>query len=89
MRFGAGDHEAYDWAREFDTWVEQHVSTGNLAALHDFQSLGSVAVQAHPSYEHYLPLLYAAGAARSTDTPRFFNAGYQAAAISMRSVLWS
>jgi 4,5-DOPA dioxygenase extradiol len=47
-------------------------------------------VQAHPTYEHYLPLLYAAGAVDpARDQARFFNEDFQAASISMRSVIWS
>ena len=52
------------------------------------KGLGAVAKQAHPTHEHYLPLLYAAGAVQPTEMPRFFNTGYQSASISMRSVLW-
>jgi 4,5-DOPA dioxygenase extradiol len=88
MRPGTGPNEAYDWATQFDTGVQEQISTGQLDTLQNFQTLGAVAQQSHPTYEHYLPLLYAAGAARSTDKPRFFNTGYQGAAISMRTVLW-
>ena len=88
MRRDAADNEAYDWAVQFDTVVQEQISKGQLDALQNFQTLGPVAQQAHPTYEHYLPLLYAAGAARTSDSPRFFNTGYQGAAISMRSVLW-
>jgi 4,5-DOPA dioxygenase extradiol len=56
--------------------------------LQDFLKLGEVAKMAHPTYEHYFPLLYAAGAAKPSEMPRFFNTGFQAASISMRSVLW-
>jgi 4,5-DOPA dioxygenase extradiol len=89
MRPGSTANEAYEWASEFDTLVQEQIQSGQLGTLQNFQALGAVAHQAHPTYEHYLPLLYAAGAARSTDSPRFFNTGYQGAAISMRSVLWS
>lgn len=61
---------------------------GQLDQLPKFQSLGAVAQQAHPSHEHYLPLLVAAGAVRQDEMPRFFNTGFQSASISMRSVLW-
>jgi len=88
MRRDAADNEAYDWASEFDTLVQDQIKKGELNTLQNFQALGAVAQQAHPTYEHYLPLLYAAGAARKTDMPRFFNTGYQGAAISMRSVVW-
>jgi 4,5-DOPA dioxygenase extradiol len=87
-RDGATANEAYDWAKEFDAVVQGQIAKGQLDALAQFQSLGSVAKSAHPSHEHYLPLLYAAGAARANEMPRFFNVGFQEASISMRSVLW-
>ncbi len=88
MRPSAADNQAYDWAMEFDSLVQGQIESGQLDTLQNFQALGAIAQQAHPSYEHYLPLLYAAGGARITDTPRFFNTGYQGASISMRSVIW-
>ena len=89
MKRDAAHNEAYDWAMEFDRTVEAHVQTGNLAALQNFQKLGHVAQLAHPTFEHYLPLLYAAGAATNNDSVRFFNTDFQGASISMRSVIWS
>jgi 4,5-DOPA dioxygenase extradiol len=53
-----------------------------------FQSWGEMAQLAHPTYEHYLPLLLAAGAAEAGEPVRFFNEGYQGASIAMRSILW-
>jgi len=87
-REGTAANEAYDWATEFDAVVQNQIKKGQLDALPNFQSLGAVAQQAHPSHDHYLPLLYAAGAARASEMPRFFNTGFQSASISMRSVLW-
>ena len=87
-RQDAAVNEAYDWAQEFDSVVQNQIKKGQLDALQNFLSLGAVAQQAHPSHDHYLPLLYAAGAARSSEMPRFFNTGFQSASISMRSVLW-
>lgn len=87
-RRGTGPNEAYDWASEFDTVVQDQIKKGQLGALAQFQKLGAVAQQAHPTHEHYLPLLYAAGAAQASEMPRFFNTGFQSASISMRSVLW-
>ena len=88
MRWGAPDGQAYDWAQAFDAHVAGLVEKGDLRALGDFQQLGAMAQQAHPTYDHYLPLLYAAGAAEPGDTPRFFNDSFQGASISMRSILW-
>jgi 4,5-DOPA dioxygenase extradiol len=87
-RRGSVPNEAYDWAAEFDTVVQEQIKKGQLDALQNFLGLGAVAKQAHPTHEHYLPLLYAAGAVQPTEMPRFFNTGYQSASISMRSVLW-
>lgn len=84
MRPGA----PYDWAQEFDAITAKHLETGHLDALVNFQQLGSVALQAHPTYDHYLPLLYAAGAADGTDPLRTFNDSFQLGSISMRSTVW-
>ena len=89
MQRSAADNQAYDWAIEFDGWVAEQIKSGHNAALVDFQKLGAVAQMAHPSYDHYLPLLYAAGAANADDQVEFFNEGHQLASIAMRSVIWS
>jgi 4,5-DOPA dioxygenase extradiol len=88
VRRGVADNEAYDWAQAFDAAIQKQIANGQLGELQNFQSLGEVARLAHPTYEHYLPLLYAVGAASANEMPRFFNTGFQAASISMRSVLW-
>jgi 4,5-DOPA dioxygenase extradiol len=88
MNRAAKSNEAYDWNVEFDTVVQNQIKNGQLDALQNFLNLGPLAKLAHPTHEHYLPLLYAAGAVQPKEMPRFFNTGYQGAAISMRSVLW-
>lgn len=88
MRLGAGVNATYPWAHAFDARVAQLVRDGRLEALADFAQWGEQARQAHPTHEHYLPLLYAAGAAREGEGVRFFNTGFQAASISMRSMCW-
>ena len=88
MQRGATGNEAFDWALEFDQTIGGYLQQGNLAALQNFQKLGSLALMAHPTYEHYLPLLYAAGAVDSNEKMRFFNTTFQAGSISMRSVVW-
>jgi 4,5-DOPA dioxygenase extradiol len=85
---GAAAHQAYDWALEFDQTIGGQVQQGQLDALQNFQKLGSLATMAHPSYEHFLPLLYAAGAVAPGEQPEFFNTSFQLASISMRSMLW-
>ncbi|QIM51858.1 4,5-DOPA dioxygenase extradiol [Hydrogenophaga crocea] len=84
----APDDQAYDWAIDFDQRVAEAVAAGDPERLAGFQQWGDSARLSHPSHDHYLPLLYAAGAAEPGEAVRFFNEGFQAASISMRSMVW-
>lgn len=84
----ASSTQAYPWAIEFDQHAKGLIEKGELAALADFQQLGSIAQLAHPTHDHYLPLLHAAGAVHPGEPVRFFNESYQAGSIAMRSVVW-
>ena len=88
MQMGAASNQTYDWAQEFDQSVANDLQSGNLAALQNFQALGAVAQLAHPTHEHFLPLLYCAGAVDAGEETEFFSTSFQAASISMRSVIW-
>ena len=88
MQRGAAGNQAYDWALEFDHTTGGYLQQGNLAALQNFLKLGQLTKMAHPSHEHYLPLLYAAGAVDAKEPMRFFNTSFQGGSISMRSVVW-
>ena len=88
MQRGAQGHQAYDWALEFDQTMGGYLQQGNLEALQNFQKLGALAKMAHPTHEHFLPLLYAAGAVESREPMRFFNTNFQGGSISMRSMIW-
>ena len=89
MQRSAPVNQAFDWTIQFDQWVAAQISAGDNESLVDFQQQGETAQLAHPSYDHYLPLLYAAGAAQADDTVEFFNEGYQLASMAMRSVVWN
>lgn len=89
MHRGAPDNQAYDWALDFDHWVAGLIAEGRLEELANFLQHGELARLAHPTYDHFLPLLYAAGAAHAKEDAEFFNAGFQGASISMRSVIWA
>jgi 4,5-DOPA dioxygenase extradiol len=57
------------WAREFDDWAADALSRFDVDALLDFQKRAPEARTALPTWEHYAPVLIAAGAA-SGATPR-------------------
>lgn len=88
MRRDLGPDQAYDWAVAFDGAIAAHIERGEFDSLAGFQAMGSIAQLSQPTHEHYLPLLYAAGAASPGEPVRFFNASWQAGSISMRSVVW-
>jgi len=53
-----------NWAREFDAWVGEAIGRRDLDALANFQTRGPGAKLAHPTWEHYAPLLIAMGASQ-------------------------
>jgi 4,5-DOPA dioxygenase extradiol len=54
------------WAKDFDAWAADAISRFDIDALREFQSRCPAAANALPTYEHYAPLLFAAGAASGT-----------------------
>jgi 4,5-DOPA dioxygenase extradiol len=86
MRHGA---EAFDWAREFDSLIASSIMDRDFARLADINPRDPLTRIAHPTIEHFLPLLYTLGAAEEADTPSFFTEGFDLGSISMRSVLFS
>jgi 4,5-DOPA dioxygenase extradiol len=51
------------WAREFDAWAADALLRLDVDALVDFRARAPAVEQALPSWEHYAPVLVAAGAA--------------------------
>ncbi len=74
-----------DWAIEFDQKIAAAVMSGDHAPAVDFLALGELATLAHPSYDHFLPLLYSLGLATDGGSVRTFCEGFQWPGISMRS----
>jgi 4,5-DOPA dioxygenase extradiol len=88
MSYGRHDLSTPAWAGEFDADVARAVEQHDLAFL-----AGAVETpagrMAHPSLDHYLPLLYAAGAADESDVVRFPITGFDLGSLSMRAVLFT
>jgi 4,5-DOPA dioxygenase extradiol len=61
FRSSSGHDEAY--AAEFAAWVREAVAKGDSQRLRQTLTLAPHAERAHPTTEHFLPLLVAAGAA--------------------------
>jgi 4,5-DOPA dioxygenase extradiol len=58
-----------EYAQAFADWVADALARGDVDALVDYRGQAPFAVRAHPTEEHYLPLLVAVGAS-SPDEPR-------------------
>ena len=80
------DPEPYAWATEFDRMVKARILARDHGPLVRFTGLTDAHL-AHPTSEHYLPLLYILGAA-GDDNPRFFNETIFAGSVSMRGVVF-
>jgi len=50
------------WAKEFDAWATEALERLDVDALKDFQTRAPAAETALPTWEHYAPVLVAAGA---------------------------
>jgi 4,5-DOPA dioxygenase extradiol len=77
--------QPYDWALEFHSLVKQAVLERDDQMLIDFDKFGSLGKMAHPSYDHYLPLLYSLGLRMPDDDVAFFNDDFDLGSISMLS----
>lgn len=79
----------YDWANSFDEFVKNQIDSHQFNELINYQKLGSIASLAHPSNDHYIPLLYTLGLSDKNDSHQFFNAHFDLGSVSMRSVIFS
>jgi len=77
--------EPYDWAEDFDARAAQAISQRDFGALAKPFSLARTLPLAHPTLEHYLPVLFPLGVADDKDKLGFFNASIDMGSISMRS----
>lgn len=82
-------HGAYDWAVEFDAKVKASVESHDASALTEPQKWGEkLLAAAHPTVEHYLPLLYCIGSTDEKDAVSYPYEGFDFGSISMRAVLF-
>jgi 4,5-DOPA dioxygenase extradiol len=82
-----GDLSTPDWASRFDSEVARAVEQ------HDGDALATMVEtedgrMAHPTLDHYLPILYAIGAAGREDAVRFPITGFDLGSLSMRAVIF-
>jgi 4,5-DOPA dioxygenase extradiol len=82
-------HCAYDWAVEFDARVKDAVRAHDAVSLAEPQKWGdALLATAHPTAEHYLPLLYCMGSTDEGDRVSYPYEGFDFGSISMRAILF-
>jgi len=81
FRMGSSSPQTY--AAEFAAWVRDAVLRGDSASLRQTLSLAPHAHRAHPTTEHFLPLLVAAGAAAVALPAQVIEGGITHGVLSM------
>ena len=77
------------WAREFDAWAKETLEKHDVDALLDWEKKAPAARTNHPTVEHFIPLILAAGARRRGDQTSFPLAGFDGPISSNRCVAFS
>ncbi|MDA0234283.1 MAG: class III extradiol ring-cleavage dioxygenase [Proteobacteria bacterium] len=86
--FRLGDPRAQAYAAEFAHWVRDAVLAGDHPRLRQALEIAPHARRAHPTAEHYLPLLVAAGAAAQAVPASVIEGGIVHGVLSMDSFLF-
>ncbi len=80
--------QAAAYAREFSDWIRQAVLRRDTAALTRYRQAAPHAERAHPTDEHFLPLLVALGASRAGDAVEAIDGGITDGVLSMDCFAW-
>ena len=86
FRLSATNEAAY--VREFAAWVRQAVLADAADTLADYRRLAPHAARAHPTEEHFLPLLIAVGANAGESAARTIADEITYGVLSMESYAW-
>ena len=82
---GQFDPDRSQYAAEFTSWITTRVQNRDVDALLDYRRLAPHAKRAHPTEEHFLPLLVALGASEAADSVTVIEGGMTYGVLSMES----
>lgn len=85
---GPSGAAAVDYVVEFTHWVRLTVTAGDTESLVKYRKLAPHAQRAHPTEEHFLPLLVAMGASSGGDAAQVVDRGVTYGVVSMESYAW-
>ncbi len=83
----SGEAKVVDWAEDFDGFVKESILNRDFEALVAFDKANEYATIAHPTLEHYIPLLYVAAVSDERDKSQFPYEAIDYGTLSMRSWL--
>jgi 4,5-DOPA dioxygenase extradiol len=87
-RMRGNSRDTPDWARAFDDEVEQRLGERDTNGLLETWPTGARGRLAHPTPDHWLPLIYAYAASDAGDRVAFPTTGFDLGSISMRNVVF-
>ncbi len=82
LKMGA---DPYDYSVEFEKKMLEAIRAEDFQAVVDYASLGKVAKQAHPTPDHFIPLLYSLAVKEKGEAMTTFNEAFDMGSISMTS----
>ncbi|MGG7143953.1 4,5-DOPA dioxygenase extradiol [Clostridium nigeriense] len=87
---GAADYDIYgkpyEWAEAFDKYIIKAIKNNNHDILIKYKVLGDISKLAVPTDEHFLPLLYVAGAQDKNDNVEVIHRSIQNSSVSMSCI---
>jgi 4,5-DOPA dioxygenase extradiol len=86
--FRQGTAQAAGYVQEFSHWVRAAVLANAVKPVVQYRSEAPHAQRAHPTEEHFLPLLVALGAQLEGETVRLLDGGIEHGMLSMDSFVW-
>jgi 4,5-DOPA dioxygenase extradiol len=82
------DAKPESYAQEFAAWVRTAVQAHAVKPLINYRTEAPRAARAHPTQEHFLPLLVALGAQLECDSLQVLDGGITHGVLSMESYVW-
>ncbi|MFX1606224.1 MAG: 4,5-DOPA dioxygenase extradiol [Promethearchaeota archaeon] len=77
------EDSVYEWAQEFEDIITDSILNSGESVIVNFDNIRELMRKAHPSLDHYLPLLYAKGASSDSSEISIYNQKIIHGSISM------
>lgn len=86
LQWSGKDGAPAEWAVEFEAWLRAQLEARAVGEIADFREVAPGVDLAHPTAEHFMPLLFALGATLPGDQLQWLFEGFQYGSLSMLCV---